>query len=165
MKQTTKNLKKQVVTGILVLAVLVTSVGCTNKSQNEPSDAIKLYSPNRSAEEIVNVGKIKAYADCWQGNPIEEDLSNNLPLAYSLSVSNVTKFASDKYIPEGYSVDKMIEWGKTPSLGMDLLEKVLQLLMWISLLELMNSTQGTTYTIRIIPSQKALCMDQQFYLF
>lgn len=123
MKQTTKNLKKQVVTGTLVLAMLVTFVGCTNKSQNEPSDAIKLYSPNRSAEEIVNVGKIKAYADCWQGNPIEEDLSNNLTLAYSLSVSNVTKFASDKYIPKGYSVDKMIEWGKTPSLGMDILHK------------------------------------------
>ena len=35
---------------------------------------------NRSAEEIVNVGKIKAYADCWQGNSIEEDLlTNNEP--------------------------------------------------------------------------------------
>lgn len=69
----------------------------------------------------ASVGSIDAYSEYWmQNTTIREDLSGAPALAYSLSISNRTKFSSP---PEGYDPDALLEWGKAPGLNVDILHK------------------------------------------
>ncbi len=68
-----------------------------------------------------SVGGIEPYSDHWafESKIINEDLTGNKELAYTLTVSDETKFVHGE--PAGYNKDLLIEWGKDPGLNVSVL--------------------------------------------
>lgn len=54
---------------------------------------------------------------------ITEDLSNHPGLAYSMTISDYTRFPAKNKLPAGYDPDALLEWGKDPGLSVDILHK------------------------------------------
>ena len=71
--------------------------------------------------EIEPYQGVRPYSEHWFDNLyIDADLSDNVSLAYSLTISDKTTF---KKMPAGYNADDLIEWGKSPGLNVDILHK------------------------------------------
>lgn len=137
----------------LAVIITLTATGCTGtsvvsqaQSENSVADSSSDTEPKKSlypAITLLNVersaydppytsGSIVPYSPHWStylsedGTPscvINQDLSQNIELMYTLDTSANTRFTSDDYAPEDYDVNEMLEWGKDPGLSTDILKK------------------------------------------
>ena len=87
-----------------------------------PVSAIEPLAQTHTARSIPSADGVEAYSDHWWSTDadITADLSDFLGLTYSLTVSDRTSFA---FAPKTYDKDALIEWGKDPGLGVDILRK------------------------------------------
>lgn len=88
----------------------------------EPTEPISPLGIVRKHADIQGVDGVEPYSEYWVSweNKVTADLSNALGLAYSLTISDATTFAS---LPAGYDPEALLEWGKYPGLNMDILHK------------------------------------------
>ncbi len=91
-------------------------------SANVPITEMKV---RRTLKSLSAKNGIEPYSEYWTESTqtINGDISDDLGLASSLTISDKTKFARDSYIPAGYDMDKLIEWGKDPGLHVDVLKE------------------------------------------
>ncbi len=77
----------------------------------------------RQIAKFQAVDRFKPFEDYWfsTNRIIDVELSKESGLIYSLSIGDKTKFT--KMLPQGYSPERLIEWGKYPGLNMDILHK------------------------------------------
>ncbi len=77
----------------------------------------------RQIAKFQAVDRFKPFEDYWfsTNRIIDVDLSKEPGFAYSLSIGDKTKFT--KTLPQGYSPEKLIEWGKYAGLNIDILHK------------------------------------------
>lgn len=89
------------------------------------SEPVRPLTFSRELSSIQPVSGIEPYSNHWYaagGIPtIDADLSDAPALAYSLTISNQTRFSGKT--PEGYDPGALLEWGKYPGLNVDLLQK------------------------------------------
>ncbi|MCR4612110.1 MAG: hypothetical protein K5644_09460 [Lachnospiraceae bacterium] len=90
-----------------------------------PSGRVSITELNttKKSAQLSATNGVEPYGNYWFGKSIDGDISDNLGLAYSLSVSDQTRFASDSYAPDGYNKDELIEWGKYSGLNTDILKE------------------------------------------
>ena len=93
-----------------------------DEQEEEPTPVILPLNFNREYPTMTAVGSVEPYGDYWYGrnNKVSEDLADFPALAYSLNISNKTKFSG---MPKGYDRDALIEWGKYPGLNVDILHE------------------------------------------
>ena len=82
--------------------------------------------PLTTIRQIANfqaVDRFKPFEDYWYSTNriIDVDLSKEPGFIYTLSIGDKTKFT--KMLPQGYSPEKLIEWGKYAGLNVDILHK------------------------------------------
>ena len=115
---------KKLLAGILTVSMLCTGMGTTTVAEetdhsegNSITRLIKSYDNGK----IKSVGGVKAYSKHYGSSlKVKADLSNSLALANSLTFSNKTKFSK---VPEGFSQEGLLSWGKYPGLNIDILHK------------------------------------------
>lgn len=93
-----------------------------DEQEEEPAPVILPLNFSRAYPAMTAVGSVEPYGDYWYGrnNKVSEDLSDFPALAYSLNISNNTRFSG---MPKGYDRDALIEWGKYPGLNVDILHE------------------------------------------
>ena len=72
------------------------------------------------AAALSKVSGVEPFSDHWADNNISADLREYPGLAYSLTVSDATTFAK---APACYDQNALLEWGKEPGLGVDILRE------------------------------------------
>lgn len=97
----------------------VAAASCAIAGSSAP--AIVPLPKTHTVKSLSAVDGIVPYSAHWgKDSKISADLSDAPGLAYSLSISNITTFDAT---PEGYDPSALIEWGKDPGLGVDILRK------------------------------------------
>ena len=89
-------------------------------SENIP---ITELNASKKLADIKGQNGVEPFGEYWINTNITGDISNNPGLAYSLTVGDNTTFAKDSYAPVGYDINRQIEWGKDPGLGVDILKQ------------------------------------------
>ena len=123
-------MKKRFIAIVLAAAIMFTLCACGNKvepdnetiEQVNDTPTIAPLSASHIPASINPVDGLTSYSDHWYDNTnIQADLTNALGLADSLTISNVTTFQTS---PLGYDKDALLEWGKDPGLGVDILHQL-----------------------------------------
>ncbi len=89
-------------------------------SENIP---ITELNASKKLADIKGQNGVEPFGEYWIDALIPGDISDNLGLAYSLTVGDNTTFAKDSYAPKGYDINSLIEWGKDPGLGVNILKQ------------------------------------------
>lgn len=100
----------------------------------EPIDTASLMKVNTSCvktlaqmlheQKAAAAAGIKPYDQLYYHRdiPMDADLSASLPLCYTLTFSDKTKFSGK--MPASFDPEALLEWGKAPGLGVDILHEM-----------------------------------------
>lgn len=120
-----KKYGKKLLAMILMAGMILSGMGeicvaaeTTGSGESGITPLIKTY----DRATIKSVGGVKAYSEHWYGSSkkVKADLSNSPALANSLTFSDQTSFSK---VPEGFSKNGLLQWGKYPGLNIDILQK------------------------------------------